>query len=70
MLAFLFALNKLLPSTGIPSFHHETFDGGLLELESQSNVASMPGFSSSGTTVILTVSGATEMKIIDYKMEI
>lgn len=50
------------PSTGMPSFHQETFAGGLLELESQIIVASMPGTNSSGSTRILTVSGATEKK--------
>lgn len=49
----------LTPSTGIPSFHQVIFAGGLLELESQIIVASMPGTNSSGSTRILTVSGAT-----------
>jgi len=48
------------PSMGMPSFHQDSFAGGLLELESQMIVASMPGRSSSGSMRILTVSGATE----------
>lgn len=51
------------PSTGIPSLHHVNLAGGLLELESQNNVASSPGFNSSGSTRILTVSGETILYI-------
>lgn len=47
------------PSTGMPSFHQLSLAAGLLELESQMSVASTFGFSSSGSTRILTVSGAT-----------
>lgn len=47
------------PSTGIPSLHHVILAGGLLELESQNKLASAPGLSSSGSILILTVSGAT-----------
>lgn len=43
----------------MPSRHQEIIAGGLLELESQISVASMPGFSSGGSIVIFTVSGAT-----------
>lgn len=43
----------------MPSFHQDSFAGGLLELESQMMVASMPGRSSSGSMRIFTVSGAT-----------
>jgi len=49
-----------VPSMGMPSFHQDSFAGGLLELESQMMAASMPGRSSSGSMRILTVSGATE----------
>lgn len=49
-----------LPSTAIPSRHQEIVAGGLLELESQISVASMPGFSSGGMILIFTVSGGTE----------
>lgn len=43
----------------MPSLHHDSFAGGLLELESHTMVASMPDFNSSGSMRILTVSGAT-----------
>uniref|UniRef100_A0A1B0A7G3 Uncharacterized protein n=1 Tax=Glossina pallidipes TaxID=7398 RepID=A0A1B0A7G3_GLOPL len=46
-----------LPSIGMPSFHQDNLAGGLLELESHIIVASMPGFNSSGSMRILTVSG-------------
>ncbi|CAH2009050.1 unnamed protein product [Acanthoscelides obtectus] len=36
----------IFPCTGIPSRHHDSLAGGLLELESQINVASSPGLSS------------------------
>lgn len=48
-----------LPVTAMPSRHQEIFAGGLLELESQISVASIPGFNSGGSIVIFTVSGAT-----------
>lgn len=48
-----------VPSMDMPSFHQDSFAGGLLELESQMMVASMPGRSSSGSMRIFTVSGAT-----------
>lgn len=51
----------------IPSRHHDNWAGGLLELESQCRVASMPGFNSTGSTVILTVSGAT---VKNYKIKL
>lgn len=50
-----------LPCTGIPSRHQDKTAGGLLEAESQINVASTPGSNSSGSTLIFTASGATEM---------
>lgn len=43
----------------MPSFHQDNLAGGLLELESHTMVASMPGFNSSGSMRIFTVSGAT-----------
>jgi len=55
-------LAKLRPSTGMPSFHQLIFAGGLLELESQISLARMPGTRFLGTTLILTVSGGTEME--------
>lgn len=51
-----------VPSMEMPSFHQDSFAGGLLELESQMMVASMPGRSSSGSMRIFTVSGATAKK--------
>lgn len=45
---------------GIPSLHQERCAGGLDELESHINVASVSGFNSSGSRRILTVSGATK----------
>lgn len=48
------------PCTGIPSLHHDNFAGGLLELESQVNVPSSPGFNSAGSLRIFTCSGATK----------
>lgn len=47
------------PRTGIPSFHHDNFAGGLLELESQISVASIPGTKSVGSRRIFTCSGGT-----------
>lgn len=47
------------PSTGIPSFHHDTTAEGLLELESQIKVASVPGRKSTGSLRILIISGGT-----------
>lgn len=49
-----------IPVIGIPSLHQERCAGGFDELESHINVASVSGFSSSGSRRILTVSGATE----------
>lgn len=49
----------LSPGMAIPSRHQDNSAGGLLDDESQCNVASMPGFNSGGSTEILTVSGAT-----------
>lgn len=46
----------------MPSRHHDNWAGGLLELESQCNIASIPGFKSTGSMVILTVSGATNFQ--------
>lgn len=48
------------PGTGIPSFHQDSFAGGLLELESQIRVASSFGFKSAGSLRIFTCSGATK----------
>lgn len=48
---------------GMPSFHQESCAGGFDELESHINVASVSGFSSSGSSRILTVSGATAKNI-------
>lgn len=59
-----------LPSIGMPSFHQDNWAGGLLELESQMMVASMPGFNSSGSMRILTVSGATGKFNSTYNTEI
>ncbi|KAI9583196.1 hypothetical protein GQX74_012413 [Glossina fuscipes] len=53
-----------LPSIGMPSFHQDSLAGGLLELESHIIVASMPGFNSSGSMRILTVSDVSVMGII------
>lgn len=55
------ALNSVMLSPGIamPSRHQDNSAGGLLEEESQCNVAPIPGFNSGGSTEILTVSGAT-----------
>lgn len=50
------------PGTGIPSFHQESFAGGLLELESQISVASSLGFKSVGSLRIFTCSGATKQR--------
>jgi len=52
-----------IPSMEMPSFHQDSIAGGLLELESQMMVASMPGRSSSGSMRIFTVSGATVRRV-------
>lgn len=51
--------STLIPSTGIRALCQLIFAAGLLELDSQINVASTPGTNSSGCTRIFTVSGAT-----------
>lgn len=52
-----------VPLIGMPSFHQESCAGGFDELESHINVASVSGFSSSGSSRIFTVSGATANNI-------
>lgn len=47
-------------STGIPSFHQVSLAGGLLELESQNSVASVPTVRDFGSTLIFNVSGKTK----------
>lgn len=56
----------IAPCTGMPSRHHDSFAGGLLELESQVNTACVLGLNSSGSFLILTVSGATVNKTLFY----
>lgn len=60
----------LSPGIAIPSRHHDNSAGGLLELESQCNVASIPGINSGGSTEILTVSGATIIEQIEINYHV